>query len=149
MFWTLTSTMCCNDTDNSLLWFRNQWTQPLPSNSFPPALQWPMQHWCSDSLTKIHQQHYQIMHLLITIPDCKRQAKNKGTNWDPEQKPFLHSLQWVTEDEAKTCRVFTRAYRDGTAAPSDNPGQVKWGGTAARVGMPYDWSCISLKCSFC
>lgn len=140
MFWILTSRMCCNTRDIS-----SSYSSEIAGRGLSQAIislllcndPCSMQHWCSDSLTKIHQQHYQIMHLLITIPNCKRQAKNKGTNWDPEQKPFLHSLQWVTEDEAKTWRVFTWAYRDGTAAPSDNPGQAKWGGTEARVEMPH------------
>lgn len=39
----------------------------------------------------------------------------------------------MTEDEAKDCSVFIWAYKEETAAPSDNPGQAKQGGTAAQM----------------
>lgn len=39
----------------------------------------------------------------------------------------------MTEDEAKACSVFAGACKEETAAPSDNPGQAKLGGTAAQM----------------
>lgn len=72
------------------------------------------------------------MHLLITIPNCSRRAESEGTNGEAEQKSFLHSSQRATDDEEKACSVLAWACKEETAAPSDNPGQTKLGGTAAQ-----------------
>lgn len=73
------------------------------------------------------------MHLLITIPNRSGWAKSKGTNGEAEQKSFLHSSQRVAEVEAKAYSVFVWACKEETAAPPDNPGQTKLGGTAVQM----------------
>lgn len=69
----------------------------------------------------------------FTHYNSQLQQISKGTNGDAEQTSFLHSSQQGTEDEAKACSVFVWACKEETAAPSDNPGQTRLGGTAVQM----------------
>lgn len=59
--------------------------------------------------------------------------KERGHKWRCREKSFLHSSQRVTEDEAKACSGFVWVCKEKTAAPSDNHGQEKLGGTVAQM----------------
>lgn len=60
-------------------------------------------------------------------------SKEQGHKWRCRATIISASFTMVTEDEAKTCSVFVWVCREETAAPSDNHGQEKLGGTIAQI----------------